>query len=112
MHVHGVNVALKCRLPGREPRWRKKFMATDPPDGRCVQNHQLALPVSAVWRHAHQLTRPELVGEDVRSLRVTPPCDASSVDLIFHRYTRQVILALPHTGAPGVPRVRREVAHA
>ena len=95
MHVHRVNVVLKCRLPAREP----------------VQNHQLALPVSAVWRHAHQLTRPGLVGEVV-SDRVTPPCHAPSVDMIFHRYTRQVILALPHTGAPGAPRVRREVAHA
>ena len=28
------------------------------------------------------------------------------------RYTRQVILALPHYGAPGSPRVRRELLHA
>jgi hypothetical protein len=72
-----------------------------------------------VWRHAHQFTRPELVGEvaslDVAPsprLSVTPPCHAGSVDISFRRYTRQVILALPHTGAPGRPRVRREVALA
>src|SRR3954453_24032024 len=47
-----------------------------------------------------------------QSIRVTAPCHAPSVDIVFHRYTRQVILALPHTGAPGAPRVRREVAHA
>ncbi len=35
-----------------------------------------------------------------------------SVDIIFRRYTRKVILALPRTGAPGKARVRREVAHA
>jgi len=68
-----------------------------------------------VWRHAHQFTRPELVGEVAKVLprnRVTPLCHAPSVDTVFHRYTRQVILALPHTGAPGKARVRREVAHA
>lgn len=28
------------------------------------------------------------------------------------RYTHKVILALPHYGAPGSPRVRRELLHA
>ena len=73
-----------------------------------------------VWRHAHQFTRPELVGEVAELLRSArlcetvshPPAKLASVDTVFHRYTRQVILALPHTGAPGMSRVRREVAHA
>ena len=66
MHVHEVTVVLKCGLPGRELRWRNNSRRQIPhPKGRRVQNHPLALPVSAVWRHAHQLTRPELVGEVV-----------------------------------------------
>ena len=72
-----------------------------------------------MWRHAHQFTRPELVGEVAEwlfgpqlGLCVTPPCHAPGVDIVFHRYTRPVILALPHSGAPGKARVRREVAHA
>ena len=79
-----------------------------------------------MWRHAHQFTRPELVGEvalrprgsadsgEIEPCRSVqhPPVMLAGVDNSFHRYTRQVILALPHTGAPGRPRVRREVALA
>jgi len=41
----------------------QQLTAASPWTTRRVQNHQLALPVSAVWRQAHQFTRPELVGE-------------------------------------------------
>jgi len=36
------------------------------------------------------------------------PCRVAPIS----RYTPQVILALPHYGAPGNPRVRRELLHA
>lgn len=47
--------------------------------------------------------------------RPTPakPCDRCPGRVAaISRYTRQVILALPHYGAPGSPRVRRELLHA
>ena len=123
MHVHRVNVVLKCSSPdligpaeqnSRRPiRGPAAVHKTTSRPSRCRR----------VWRHAHQFTRPELVGEVAKLLRrcgvTVRPATAShphvmlpSVDTVFHRYTRQVILALPHTGAPGRPRVRREVAHA
>ena len=108
MHVHRVNVALKCELPAACGPAEQQLTAASPWTTRRVQNHQLALPVSAVWRQAHQFTRPELVGEVAPSCGGTSAASLShpcvmlpSVDIIFHRYTRQVIFALPHPGAPG-----------
>ena len=66
-------------------------------------------------------------GEALTIIRVTPSCHAATMTCpvptqtasccpgrvaAISRYTRKVILALPHYGAPGSPRVRRELLHA
>jgi hypothetical protein len=120
MHVHGVNVVLKCRLPERELRWSNNSRSSNPgapctkppagpPGVGSVAPRPPAHPSRAGGRGRQSLPG----GTSVRSaFRVTPLCHAPSVDFTFHRYTRQVILALPRIGSPGAPRVRREVAHA
>ncbi len=70
--------------------------------------HSGNLPVVAIYSvtpfcHAATMTCPT----PSQSLRRCPGRVAA-----ISRYTRKVILALPHYGAPGSPRVRRELLHA
>jgi len=116
MHIHQANVALKCDHRTACGPAQQNLTATHPWTSRRVHNHQPTLPVSASVAPRPPVHPSRAGGRGRRSTPpgtlLHPPVMLPSVDIIFHRYTRQVILALPHSGAPGRPRVRREVAHA
>ena len=86
-----------------------KLTAANPWTSRRVQNHQLTLPVSASVAPRPPV-HPSRAGGRGRHCgsrrRPSAPCHTplsccASVDIVFHRYTRQVILALPHHRGPG-----------
>jgi len=71
-----------------------------------VHNGNLAVAANysvTPFCHAATMTSPA----STQSVRRHPGRVAA-----ISRYTPQVILALPHYGAPGNPRVRRELLHA